>query len=674
MAKSAIHFEDVESDDGDYKDEADRIYQRSRSPGNLNAEKHFSVGVGKVNSQYDHRIVGGNSNESRQPLVFEQTAEGDDFSGIDNSQFSRSRPSGDETNGAHFIVRGLNGKEQLQILDENAALLKAISKRQLALEEANQKIRNFKEEIYSSDWQLHQDDITNRIWLTDGRRREIFLDGAIKDVTAYSIHFSDDERLAFKITIQMVSGGRKEFLISLSTLEKPTALVSTLEGYGVYLRVKRSKALKSQLFKRLILEKVSATVLIPYRSGWQGEVFCFCSMEGGKQLAQLGFSTPYEQRRLSTKQVNLKEIRQTIQNLILQLGKESAILLLTIGAGGLLYTPLWQKGYRPNVMLTLQGWGNLMKIVRQWLQPWANEKYAEMSNRRALEGALQESTDEVFFLIDSGTAHSLKFSQFLEGLVLNGEIVCGNKFEQIRNIPLLFTERSGAWEKLGVPILKLPFSGSKETYEFDKNLISGFWCYFIEYLNTQRRFWDAQLDSLRISQNGFISYQKVYNWLVAVYKVFFPFFKNMMGDVISEQDFFGFVTAWLQNIDNQDQLDIADQFISELRCMKQNGQIEFVTSGLCDDISANKHIFAADDNFVYIQKGSFSLIVSEVFPGYSDSEVYSVLVKSGYGKGEADHLFPKSPSKVRLDGRRIRMAQIRRSLLLSDTELLMEVV
>lgn len=258
-------------------------------------------------------------------------------------------------------------------------------------------------------------------------------------------------------------------------------------------------------------------------------------------------------------------------------------------------------------------------------------------------------------------------------LVLNGEIVCGNEFEQIRNIPLLFTERSGAWEKLGIPILKLPFSESKDTYAFDKNLISGFWCYFIEYLNTQRRFWDAQLDILRISQNGVVSYQEVYNWLVAVHKVFFLFFENLMGEFISEQDFFGFVTAWLQDIDSQDQLDIADRFISELRRMKQSGQIEFVTSGFCDDISVGKHIFAVDDEFVYIHKRNFSLIVREVLSGYSDREVYSALVKGGYGKGEADHLFPKSPSKIRLDGKRIRMVQIRRSLLLSDAELLLEV-
>ncbi len=562
-----------------------------------------------------------------------------------------------------------------RVTDDNFALVKRLKEKQAELDAANQKICNLKEGFYGSDWQLRQDDVNNRIWLSDGRKHEILLEGAVKKVVAYTLQSFNELQLAFEVKIHLSSGSTETVFINLHTLETPNLLIRAFEMQGICLRVKRSNSLKGQLLKRLILGKVSETIPIPYQSGWSGQTFCFCNEKGSRKLKQLGFSVPYMQRKFSEKRFSVRDFRQGIETLFLQQGAENAVLILTVAAGGILYTPLFQKGYRPDVLFSLEGHVHYIKRIRHWLQPWENELCAGLSHKQGLEKALQDSRDEIFFLVDNGTAYELRLSQFLDGLARNGELICRNEIKQFNSIPLLLTERRGVWEKAGVPLLNLPFVICEDITTFSKSFTSAFWHSFCIHLNAGQDFWRERLEKVNASEDDGMAYLSVYNWLAAAYTVFCPFMRSIIGaNIISEHDFSHFVAAWLQNVDAGKRVDIGDKFILVLQQMKKKGQIGFVSLEVFERLSIEKYVFAVDEEFVYISKGIFSALVKKFFPGYLNKDVYGSLVENGDAKGDKDHLFPKSPQKLNLGGNRERLAQIRRPLLLSDAELKLEVL
>ena len=85
-------------------------------------------------------------------------------------------------------------------------------------------------------------------------------------------------------------------------------------------------------------------------------------------------------------------------------------------------------------------------------------------------------------------------------------------------------------------------------------------------------------------------------------------------------------------------------------------------------------VFVIDNEYIYISAENFATLVRKFLPGCSEREVYTSLAEEGSAKmGDSGHLFPKCPLKMSRGGIRQRMAHIKRSLLLSDSELLLEV-
>lgn len=203
------------------------------------------------------------------------------------------------------------------LVAQNASLTQRLGQKQAALDMAQQEICNLKEGIYGSDWQLRQDDAENRIWITDGKKHEVFL--------------------------------------SQKDLESSSVMMRKLEQAGIYTRTKRSDKLKSCLLKRLVLERISEVILLPEYAGWNGNVFCFVDSKGVSRLKGLGFSAPSLIRVFPDLRLQPQILQRGVRTLFSHLGKETASLLLAVTAGSLLFTPLKEKGYVLDFLFALAG-------------------------------------------------------------------------------------------------------------------------------------------------------------------------------------------------------------------------------------------------------------------------------------------------------------------------------
>ena len=563
------------------------------------------------------------------------------------------------------------------LVAQNASLTQRLGQKQAALDMAQQEICNLKEGIYGSDWQLRQDDAENRIWITDGKKHEVLVEAAIKRVLAYSLRTSDGTQFAFSVSFQLNSGVKAEVFLSQRDLESSSVMMSKLEQAGIYTRTKRSDKLKSCLLKRLVLERISEVILLPEYAGWNGNVFCFVDSKGVSRLKGLGFSAPSLIRVFPDLRLQPPILQRGVRTLFSHLGKETASLLMAVTAGSLLFTPLKEKGYVLDFLFALAGEVYDIQGVRRWMQPWRDELCVSLQKKRNVAKALNASKDEVFFLLDEGTKYSLNLAAFLNTLGRAGDLESDGKIKQLKSVPLLITGRSAVWRKKDLSFIELPFVNGIEGMQTDKNMAADFWHSFCDFLNSNYGFLNERLGNLRFPAYAGSRYQNVYNWIATSYDIFAPFLEMVIGtseSILSVQDFLTFVAGWLQGVEQQDEMEISDYFIFCLEEEKKANRIEFVRSSTLFYKQNTELVFVADNEYIYISAENFATLVRKFLPGCSEREVYTSLAEEGSAKmGDSGHLFPKCPLKMSRDGIRQRMAHIKRSLLLSDSELLLEV-
>lgn len=568
------------------------------------------------------------------------------------------------------------GQQYSNLLAQTDFITKQLGAKQKALEQAQHEIDNLKAGFYGSDWKLCQDSAKNQIRMFDGNRQEILTEATLQKVIAYTLQSSKGSQFAFSVEFRLSSGVDREIFLSQRDLESATAMVQKLERAGIYLQTKRSDRLKTRLLSRMIMEHISEVVLIPEYAGWDNHTFCFCDSSGSYRLRQIGFSAPYLDRYFTNLRFGAEEMEAYINSLFSQLGKECATLLLTVTAGSLLYTPLKEKGYQPNVLFALEGETDTVSGIRKWMQPWEEELCVSLTNKKNVIRSLDGSKDELFFLLDEGTKYSLNLGPFLNTLGSTGELAVDGKIKQLKSVLLLITGRSKIWKKNNLLLLNLPFTQKKESKQIKKELASDFWHSFCDFLNNTYGILIDKLEKLLIPTYSGERYSNVYQWLAASYNIFAPFLKLIVGEngVLSEWLFSRYTGTWLLSVEQQDDMDVGDYFIFCLQREKENNQITFVKIDTLADYFTTNLMLATDSEWVYIGREVFTSLVQKFLPGCSEKEVYVSLAESGSAKlGEGSHIFPKAPLKASQNGMRVRMARIRRSLLLTDAELLLEV-
>lgn len=568
-------------------------------------------------------------------------------------------------------------KRSLELLAQNNDQMQMqLIQKDRALERARQEVCNLKAGFYGSDWKLRQDLQKNQLWLFDGKNQEVLAEAIIQQVVAYVLQ-TEKLQFAFRVAFHLASGTDVMIFFNHKDFELSSAMIRKLEMNRIYLATKRSDRLKTRLLARFIMDHISETIVLPECAGWTDHLYYFCDSALSRKLKGIGFSAPYLERCFSESVFEPETAKLAVDSLFSILGRENAMLLLTITAGSLLCTPLKERGYWPGVLFTLEGDGSTVAIIRKWMQPWKQEFYSPLKNKRYITEAICGSQDEVLFLLDEGTRYSLNLSPFLSMLGDVGELEVNSRITQLKSVPVLITRRSSVWKKNGLSLLNLPFTqGSSSWVQVDRKQVSDFWHSFCDFLNGTYSIIDEELKKTDIYPYVGKRYRQVYHWLIKSYAVLAHFLEMLMGHnkILSEDAFSRFVGTWLQGVEQQSEMDIGDYFISCLQNEKNMGQIVFVGLGVFESDVVTRLIFRVDFEWVYVPADVFAFLVQKFLPGCSEKEVYVSLTESEYAKpGEGSHVFPKAPLRASRNGIRERMASIRRSLLLSEAEFLLEV-
>jgi hypothetical protein len=441
--------------------------------------------------------------------------------------------------------------------------------------------------------------------------------------------------------------------------------------------LKRGNDVKARLLKREILQNVQNCQIVTYRSGWCGNCYYYLNEKGCRDFIEMGLDVPFIKRFFSEETVNPNTLKKEVESLISNYGKEETAVILAVGAGGLLFTPLLDNGFRVNAMFVLDATSRT-KEIRKWLQSWKREIYCSLSKKRALAEALCDSKDEVIFLVDEETPYCLKIDTFLKRLVEDGEILLEGEILPLNTVPLLITNRFKVWQNQGLPVLTLPCFDKEEHFLVNKLVTSYFWKLFCNHLCTFYDSWQGSLSLFEIANYEGTQFASVYEWLVAAFSVLQPYLQTIVGEenpnVMTVSDFASWVNNWLQNTEKHGEMDISEEFISQLKHLKKNGTVTFVRPQNYTKISSGNILFAADETFVYIFPDVFNAVVKVLLPGCNAKVVYESLVESDYAKkGDGMHCFPKCSQNAGFLCGRKRMPHIRRELLLTEAEFLLEV-
>lgn len=610
---------------------------------------------------------------------------------VDNPNGSDNIPN-NTANYSHYGTGNMNFPNQQQYVPfevskvisdynnltrQNVSLLKQLGNMEKELISCKSEINNLKEGLIGSDWQLIQDDTKNIILMTDGKRHEVLVNAAIKKVTPYVFSIAKKTVIVFEIEFRLSTGEKKISCLKQDDLESPKEFIKKLEKVGIHIRIKRSNSIKCQILKRHILEKITDDniIYIPYFSGWNDHVFCYCTEESNRRLNNMEIELPYMRRFFSKNKIDFVKIKENLELFNSNFGQEETSLILAITAGSLLYTELFNIGYYLDALFVLDTGNTCMPDIRKWMQPWKKEICCSLSNKKTLIKALQESKDETIFLIDEGTTYSLKLDLFLKNLSEDNEIIIENEINSLRSVPILITSRRDVWKLRNLRLINLSFHGNNRIWT-EKEIVSYFWRYFCDSLNGAYDIWMKQLLSLRITPYSGEIFGNVYNWIVAAYNILFPCLNVILEPnspyIMMPQEFEKYMDTWLYKAEQQGHMDLAEEFIFGVNQLKYEGRLEFVESCCYQNHSGNNYTIAFDQKFIYISNNTFSSIVNNLLPGCSNAEVYKALVEEGSAKkGDGEHLFPKC--SIGFSNKRERLAAIHRQLLLSDAEYLLEV-
>lgn len=504
------------------------------------------------------------------------------------------------------------------------------------------------------------------ILLQKGKQSCLF-DARLLYVEEYRIEYPDSGSM-YVIYFELKTGQKISVVIRKDKFFSP-ALFKELKKQGVSVDPYLQTARIANLLQNFFTKKCKHVFEFPYSYGWKQGIYQFLSDSAAKNLQQLGFSIPYCQKYFpddpaTDASLYMKFLNESFE----KLGGWGTLLCLTIGAGGLLYSELLSLGLRSDCVFLLEK-NDTSSTICRIVQPWMWE-YSYPLSKKNLEAALETCRDEASIFQEESTAYSRQFGKQLEEIVKSGYSVDShNRTQDVKIAVLILTQDIEKWVTDDNNVIFLSNLFSDQGITLDKTFIPHFWKYFCLWLNQKKGDWKNLLLQLPAMELPSTKYAKTFEWLRASFTVLVNFLQSsLLFDMTQEDqdDFLQELLGWLRDDEAIDSKTLADAFIDWLNSMRAD--IPTIKLDRRTSFSSTDDVIYVASEFVYIRPDYFKNLVEECFSYYDYKQVYYALAETGYAKSDTDHVFPKVVLK---SGARVRMAQITRSLIFSDSEFLL---
>lgn len=504
-----------------------------------------------------------------------------------------------------------------------------------------------------------------------------FLKAVITSIAFFTIAQYHDDILAYVIRFETQVKKNIGIFFLENDLKTPKIFFNKLEKAGLYVTMSLPRTDKLELLRQLIYSKTNRNnpIYFPYKAGWYEKQYWYTTISDAELLSESGIVTPFFQRYFSASDISFDNIEKQIANVL----KEPDVLFLfAITAGALAYTPLKNAGYRPNslFMMDLNLPTTLLSI--KLMQHWTKKFHINLSEQKKFTKSLAEFKDEVVILMDNNTNYTLQMSESINLILQNGHLI-NDEVEELNAIPVLVTTRVKKWHDRCTKTLMLP----SPAHNISDECIQSFWKCFCDMFSYEYDDFineiDKKYDNYLPIHDNINVYSTELQWIIKAYQIFYHYLERKgiptKYRVMTIEDFDEYISTWLINIEYEDYKKPSEIFIEQLKNMKKNGSIKFVKP--CNySIRENESelIIAVDETYCYIHPTVMEYCVKKALLENNAREVYSALVEDEYAKGENDsHIYPKVPQKAGFK-KRIRMAQIKREILLSDADLTLEVI
>lgn len=549
---------------------------------------------------------------------------------------------------------------------------KEIANKDKKIQELKKKNQFLEEGIYGSDVQLLEIFNEKIMKLFKKNKYYFFLEAVINTVKIFEIDLGIDKKLIYIVTFENKTCNKIEICFLEMDLQSPKIFFNKMEKAGLYVMTEFSDAEKLKLLRRLIYSKADGSKLcIPYKAGWYEGKYMYGKIEGIEIIFQLGISTPYLKRYFSRQFIKINDIANYI---IRTLSRFENVLIFTVMTGSVAYTPLKKAGFRPSVLFTLDSSLQETLYTVKCLQLWEKEMYISISEPKFFLEELSGYKDEAAIIIDNSSSYSLKVCQDLDMVLQNGQILKKGVFEEFNAVPILSTSRYSVWKERCKKVLMLP----NYVGEIPKMGTCAIWKDLCDVLSRLYKIWTGKIGKNNYTGLKIKKYITEFEWLVEAYNILCSYL-NTKGllkkdNIISVNEFAERVHNWLFSVEQTEDMDISEVFIRELKKVKEAGLIKFVKPCNFEIPKEDSLIIAVDEDYLYIFPDVMEEFIKKYLPGINVKNVYHALVEDGYAKGEKDkHIYPKVPQKAGFETR-FRMACLKRDILLTDAELLLEVL
>lgn len=276
--------------------------------------------------------------------------------------------------------------------------------------------------------------------------------------------------------------------------------------------------------------------------------------------------------------------------------------------------------------------------------------------------------------MDNNTNYTLQMSENINFILQNGHLI-NDEIEELNAIPVLVTKRMKKWHDRCTKTLMLP----SPSCNISDECIQMFWKDFCDMFSSEYDYFINAIDEKDDNNSLIREYSSEFQWLMKAYKLFYHYLERkaiLTKDPMQRiENFDQYINDWLICIEWENYANSSEIFINWLKDMKNKNSIKFVKP--CNysfQENNGELIIAVDKTYCYIESTVMEKCVKESLVGKDVKEVYVALVEDEYAKGEKDsHVYPKVPEKAGFK-KRVRMAQIKRELLLSDAEFTLEVI
>lgn len=549
---------------------------------------------------------------------------------------------------------------------------KEISNKDKEIQELKRKNQCLEEGIYGTDVQLLEDFDNKSIKLFKKNKYYFFLEAVINTAKIFEIDLGIDKKLIYIVTFESKTCNKIEICFLEMDLQSPKIFFNKMEKAGLYVMTEFSDAEKLKLLRRLIYSKADGSkAFIPYKTGWYDGKYMYGKVGGTEIISQSGISTPYLKRYFSKQFIKIGDIAEFI---IKTLSRFENVLIFTVMTGSVAYTPLKKAGFRPSVLFTLDSSSDETLYTIKCLQLWEEEMYISISEPRNFIEELSGYKDETVIIIDNGSPYSLKVCQDLDMVLQNGQILKKGVFEEFNAVPIVSTSRYSVWQERCKKVLMLP----DYVYGIPKMGTCAIWKDLCDVLSRSYKIWTKKIGRIKYTQVQVKKYIQEFQWLVEAYGIFYWYMdtKGLLkkDNIMSVNEFAGHVHSWLFSVEQAEDMDISEVFIMELKKVKEAGLIKFIKPCKFQSLNEDNFIIAVDEDYLYIAPDVIEEFVKKYLPGINVKNVYQKLVEDGYAKGEKDkHVYPKVPQRAGFETR-FRMACLKREILLTDAEFILEVL